>query len=65
MTGPMPGLETKSSGLTVFLSFLAPGAGHLYLGKIVRGVVMLLVTICLYRFTYYFWGEFAAAADSS
>ena len=37
-----PGLETKSSGLAVFLSLLFPGLGQLYVGRVVRGSVFIL-----------------------
>ena len=42
------GLETKSSGFAVLLSFLCPGLGHIYLGAILRGLgMMALMTILL------------------
>ena len=53
MTNPIPGLETKSSAVSVFLSFIVPGLGHLYLGKVLRGVAMVLLTAVFYLAT---WG---------
>ena len=52
MTVQVPGLETKSSGLAIFLSFLSPGLGQLYLGRILLGVGMIVVTLILYSFTW-------------
>jgi len=57
MKSQVPGLETKSSGLAIFLSFLCPGLGHLYLGKVVRGVAMIIATVVLYFTTYGLWSE--------
>ena len=38
-------IEEKSAGIAALLSFLWAGAGQLYAGKIVRGIIMLLVYI--------------------
>jgi hypothetical protein len=53
MTSPFPGLETKSSGLTIFLSLFCPGLGHLYLGKVGKGVAILVGTLILYSLTWF------------
>lgn len=58
MSVQVPGLETKSSGLTIFLSFFGPGLGHLYLGKVGKGVTMLVGTIILYSLTWFMWSEY-------
>ncbi len=47
-----PGLETKSSGVAIFLSFFWPGLGHLYLGRIVRALGMMAITLVLYSLTW-------------
>ena len=38
-------IEEKSAGIAILLSFLWAGAGQLYAGKIVRGIILLLVYI--------------------
>ncbi|HEV8715465.1 MAG TPA: hypothetical protein VGX03_21875 [Candidatus Binatia bacterium] len=35
--------ETKSSGAAILLSFLFPGLGQLYAGKMARGLMMMFV----------------------
>ncbi len=47
-----PGLETKSSGLAIFLSFFWPGLGHLYLGRVVRALGMMAITLVIYSLTW-------------
>jgi len=37
--------EEKSAGIAILLSFLWAGAGQLYVGKIIRGIILLLVYI--------------------
>lgn len=53
----MLGLETKNSGLAIFLSFIIPGLGQLYAGKVVRGVTMLLLTFVIYGTTIFCFRE--------
>jgi hypothetical protein len=57
MSVQFPGLETKSSGLTIFLSFIWPGLGHLYLNTIGRGVAMIIGTLVIYSLTWFTLGQ--------
>lgn len=38
-------LHEKSAGLALFLSFLIPGIGEMYVGRVKRGVALLLLAI--------------------
>ena len=57
-------METKSSGLAIFLSFFVPGLGHLYLGKIVRSVLMMILTTALFGLSWLQFGFMSHAASS-
>jgi len=43
-----PAGTTKSLGLTILLAILIPGAGHLYLGYVKRGISILIGAIALW-----------------
>jgi TM2 domain-containing membrane protein YozV len=42
----------KSAGLALLLAFLFPGAGHLYAGKIVKGITFIAAFFGLTIFSY-------------
>ena len=39
---PFFNIPTKSEILTILLAFLIPGAGHLYVGRLTRGLIVLV-----------------------
>jgi hypothetical protein len=45
MPAPQPTLELKNPGLAALLAWLVPGLGHLYQGRLLKGV-FFFVTIC-------------------
>lgn len=40
-------MDRKSEGIALILSILIPGAGHMYAGRIVDGVVLLALEVAL------------------
>ena len=40
---PQPGVAAKSPGIAVLLSFLIPGAGHLYANAVGQGLILLVL----------------------
>jgi len=55
----------KSTGLAVLLGILFPGAGHLYAGKIVRGIVFIVAFFSLSVLTYVGWWFLLSGFDGS
>ncbi len=45
----------KSEGIALLLAILLPGAGHLYAGKIIKGVAILLTFFAVTIITYLAW----------
>ncbi|HSA73470.1 MAG TPA: hypothetical protein VLD84_05895 [Nitrososphaeraceae archaeon] len=45
---------TKSLGITILLAVLVSGVGHIYLGFIKRGIIILVVGIALWIITSLF-----------
>lgn len=42
-------MKEKSTGAAIILNFLLPGAGYMYMGRIVIGIVALVVfTLCFF-----------------
>jgi TM2 domain-containing membrane protein YozV len=40
-------IKPKSLGLTILLAFLVSGVGHIYLGFVKRGVIILILAFAL------------------
>jgi TM2 domain-containing membrane protein YozV len=53
-------VEIKSTGLGILLSFLLPGLGHLYAGKINKGLVILIVYVIMWAASYFIIPLFVA-----
>jgi len=52
--GPMPG--EKSAGVSLLLSFILTGLGQMYNGEMMKGLMLLLVSIGLLVFNvFFFW----------
>jgi len=56
MPASQPSLDLKNPGLAAFLAWLIPGLGHLYQGRILKGV-LYFVTIC----GLFFYGSWLGA----
>jgi len=64
MKAPIPGLETKSSATAIFLSFVCPGLGQMYVGRVVRAVWMLALTLVCYGLTWFFWEQYLVGSKT-
>jgi TM2 domain-containing membrane protein YozV len=53
----------KSEGIALLLAILLPGAGHLYGGKIVKGIVIMLTFFAVPIVIYLAWLLFFTPAD--
>ncbi|MGF1723110.1 DUF6677 family protein [Photobacterium nomapromontoriensis] len=66
--------QLKSKNIGIFLNFILPGAGHLYAGKLLKGILLFITClICLFTsflvvpgiiaFVLWLWGMFSVNKD--
>ncbi|NPA62819.1 MAG: TM2 domain-containing protein [Methanococci archaeon] len=55
--------KKKSVGIAVLLSFFIPGAGQMYLGKVGKGIILLLTCWLIIPWIYSIYDAYKSAKD--
>lgn len=55
--------KKKSVGIAVLLSFIIPGAGQMYLGRVGKGIILLLTCWLIIPWIYSIYDAYKSAKD--